>query len=258
MIKLKAVTYFSLNLFLVFVMSFFLMQGCGKKEGTSTGDKESDSKTTSNDESISSDKPFYVEFEMNHSDKKSGMGTIKAYYWGKKCRSENSMEAAGKKMTMTAYFNGGDTVYMVSEFGGMKTGMKFSKDAFGSKDDQVATFKERLKSMEKVGEEEIIGKKCDIYKDKEKNYSISVYKGAIPLKFGSADGKTVLVATKYETDAKVTDDMFNPPADIKYTDTGNMMKDMKDMKNMKNMDDKMKNLEEKTKEMEDVMKKYKK
>jgi hypothetical protein len=255
MIKSKAVTYFSLNLFLVFALSFFLIQGCGKKEGTTTGDKESDSKTTSKDEGISSDKPFYVEFQMTNSEKKTGIGTIKAYYWGKKCRSESSMEAAGKKMTMTAYFTGGDTVYMVSDFGGMKTGMKFSKNAFGSKDDQVADFKEKLKNMEKVGEEEILGKKCDIYKDKVKNFSISVYKETIPLKFGSADGKTVLIATKYETDAKITDDMFIPPTDVNYTNTGDMMKALKDTKNM---DEKMKNLEQKTKEMEDVLKKYKK
>jgi len=255
MMKSKAFTNFFLNLFLIIALSLFLIQACGKKDSKTTGDKESDTKTTSKDESISSDKPLYVEFSMTNNEKKIGMGTIKAYYWGKKCRSESSMEAGGQKVTMTAYYTGSDTVYMVSEIAGMKTGMKFSKNAFGKKDDQVADFKDKLKNMEKIGEEEILGKKCDIYKDKERNFTISVYKETVPLKFGSADGKTVLVATKYETDIKVSDDMFVPPSDVKYTNTGDMMKNLNDSKNT---DDKMKNLEQKKKEMEDMMKKYKK
>src|SRR4030095_6921129 len=160
-----------------------------------------------------------------------------------------------QKMRATAYYTGGDTVYMVTEIGGMKNGTKFAKNDFAKKEDQidVTSFRDKLKSMDKVGEEEIIGKKCDIYKDKEGKYTISVYKEMIPLKFGTSDGKTVLGATKYETDVKVTDDMFVPPADVKFTDMGNLMKDMKntDTKKLENMKDKMK-------EMEEQMKKYKK
>ena len=84
---------------------------------------------------------------------------------------------------------------------------------------------------------------------------MSLYKETVPLKFSSGDGKMVMEATKFETDVKVDDKTFTAPADVKYMDAGEMMKDLKDMKNP---NDKMKNLQDKTKEMEDMMKQYKK
>lgn len=240
---------------LILIFSLAIFYSCGKKDDTKTSDNKTDSKTTSKDEGISANKPFHVVFEMQHMDKKEVQGTIDAYYYGNKCRSQSNMNISGQAMTGTAYYTGGDTVYMITQVGGIKTGMKFSKNEFGKKEDQVdvATFKDKLKTMDKIGEEEILGKKCDIYKDKEGKYTISVYKETIPLKFGTADGKTVIVATKYETDVKVTDDMFIPPSDVKYMDASNMMKNMKDVKpkDMENMKDKMK-------DMEEQMKKYKK
>jgi hypothetical protein len=160
------------------------------------------------------------------------------------------------KMAATAYYNGSDTVYMVSEFNSIKNGMKFSKSDISKNKDQidVTTFKDHLKEMDKIGSEEILGKKCDIYRAKDSSYSISVYNETVPLKFTASGGKMVMIATKYESDVKVTDDMFEPPKDVKFSDAGNMMKDMKDMKNPKSME----NMKEKMKEMEDVMKNYKK
>ena len=137
--------------------------------------------------------------------------------------------------------------------------MKYKHDEFSKskKEDEfdALTFKEQLKNMDKIGQEEILGKMCDIYKAKDESYQISIYKDMVPLKFSGKDGKMVMVAKKFETDADFSDDIFTPPSDVSYMDAGNMMKDMKDMKNMKN---KVKGLEEKTKEMEDMMKKYKK
>lgn len=249
MIKNKSVTTNTLSLLLVLVFALFLTQGCGKKDGSTTGDNK-DSKTDSKkDDNFSPDKPFMVEFQMSGATN----GTVNAVYSGKKCRSQSSIEMAGMKTSATAYFNGGDTVYMVSELAGKKTGMKFSKSDMSKKKDDVdiTSFKDKLKEMDKIGSEEILGKKCDIYRAKDSSYSISVYNETVPLKFSTGHGKMMMVATKYETDVKVSDDMFNPPADVKFTDSSNMMKDMKDMKDSKNMD-------EMKKQMEDVMKNYKK
>ncbi len=200
-------------------------------------------------ETFSPDNPFHVVFAMSGPTN----GTVDAYYSGKKCRTQSSVDAAGQKMTANAYFNGGDTVYIVSEFAGTKAGMKFSKMEYSQKKDQmdITSFKDKLKDMDKIGSEEILGKNCDIYRAKDSSYTFSIYKETIPLKFSSAKGKMVMVATKIETDAKIPDDMFVPPADVKYTDGSEMMKDMKDPKNMENMKEKMK-------QMEDVMKNYKK
>ncbi len=238
---------------LIPVLSFFLLSGCGKKEGTTTGDKDSKEEKKSTD-NISMDKPFMVEFEIKGSEK--GMGTVTAIYDGKRVRSQSQMEVAGQKMTATAYINATDTMYIVSEIAGMRTGMKMKKDDYKKKGEEfdITTFKDKMKDMEKIGEEELLGKKCDIYKDKEGKYTISVYKEMIPLKFGSVDGKSFMVAKKFETDYKVTDDMFVPPSDVKYTDMGGMMKDLKDMKNPSDIKDKMKDMQDKVKEMQDGIK----
>ncbi len=242
----KVINVRNLNFFILLLISLFLIQGCGKKDGTSTGDNKTGN---DKDESFSPDKPFHVVFSMSGTTN----GTVDAYYSGKKCRTQSSIDAAGQKMSAGGYFNEGDTVYMVSEFAGTKTGLKFSKMEFAQKKDQmdITSFKDKIKNMDKIGSEEILGRNCDIYRAKDSSYSFSLYKETIPLKFSSGKGKIVMVATKLETDAKIPDDMFVPPADVKYTDETGMMKDMKDPKNMENMKEKMK-------QMEDVMKNYKK
>lgn len=250
MIKNNQFKKIFLNIILFVSFVCFALVGCGKKDdsGNTSGNK-SDKKSS---DELNPGKPFYVEFEIKGSEK--GTGKMSAYYAEKKVRSQSTMEVSGQKMTATAYYDGGEYMYMVSEFGGIKQGMKMKKDEFGKKEGEydVYTFKDKLKEMDKIGEEEIIGRKCEIYKSKDGKYTISLYKEMVPLKFSSGDGKAFMVATKFETDVKVTDDMFTPPSDVKYTDATDMMKDLKNKTgNMDEMKDKMK-------EMEDAMKKYKK
>jgi len=243
-----------ISIFLVMLITLSVLFGCGKKdESTQTADNK-DSKTDSKkDVSFSEDKPFMVEFKIA-----GGMsGTVNAIYYKTKARTTSNIEVAGQKMTATAYFDGGDYMYMVSEIGGIKQGMKMKKGDYGKKEGEIdaLSFKDHLKEMDKIGTEEIIGKTCEIYKSKDGKYQVSLYKEMVPLKFSSGDGKMVMEATKFEADVKVDDNTFTPPADVKYMDAGDMMKDLKDMKNPK---EKMKNLQDKTKEMEEMMKKYKK
>lgn len=240
-----------LNLILALFLGIFLISSCGKKEGSTT-DGKTDSKTDSKKDDFSPDKPFHVLFSISG----TKTGTVDAIYAGKKARTESTMNTEGMTISAIAYFNGGDTVYMVSEVGGMKTGMKFAKSDFSKDKNQVDmySFKDKLKDMDKIGTEEIIGKKCDIYRAKDSSYTISVYNETVPLKFSTGSGKMVMTATKYDTDVKISDEMFNPPKDINFTDAGGMMKDMQKMKDPKNMQD----MKDKMKEMEDVMKNYKK
>lgn len=141
----------------------------------------------------------------------------------------------------------------------MKTAMKYKRDEYQEQKKEgefdAVTFKDQLKNMDKIGTEEILGKQCDIYRSKDGKYQMSIYNEMVPLKFSSGEGKMVMVAKEFDTNAKFSDDIFTPPADTKYMDATEMMDGMKDMKNMK---DKMKNLDDKAKEMEDIMKKYNK
>lgn len=262
MIKNKGIKALSLNLLLVSMLAFGFV--CSKSDGEKTGDTKSgdDKKTESTsdkkDGSFSPDKPFMVEFEITGAENRTG--TVTAVYSGKKCRSTSNFSIEGKKMGSTAYFDGGNTVYTVTDVAGMKMGMKFDKSKFSdSKDNMdVNSFRDYLDKMDKIGEEEILGYKCEIYKFKDKDVTVSLYDKTVPLRMGGADGKTYMKAIKFEKDVKVTDDMFTPPADVKYTDMTEMMDGMKKMGDSKDMKKNMEELKDKTKEMEEIMKNYKK
>ncbi|MCX7878194.1 MAG: DUF4412 domain-containing protein [Ignavibacteria bacterium] len=241
-----------------FVVSFSLILiliilGCGEKKTETPSGEKSKGKDGSEKQFFASDKPFLVEFEIAASEK--GRGTVVAIYHGKKCRSTSSMDIDGKKMTATAYFDGGDVVYTVTEAMGMKMGFKFDKSKFSEAKDQidVNTFRDYLNQMEKVGEEEIIGYKCEIYRHKEKDFAISLYEKTVPLKFATRDGKAVLKAKRFESPYEVTDDMFVPPKDVDYKDMTKFIEGLQDMKNKD-----IKELEKNAKELEDVMKNFKK
>ena len=175
-----------------------------------------------------------------------GNGTVTAIYAGKKCRSTSSFDVGGKKMSATAYFDGGDIVYTVSEVAGMKMGFKIDKTKFADSKDNVDvnSFRDYLDKMEKIGEEEILGYKCEIYKHKDKNVTVSLYDKTVPLRMGTADGKTYMKAIKFEKDVKVTDDMFKAPTDVQYRDMSGMLEDAKKLGENKDMKDKQKQVEE--------------
>ncbi len=246
---------------LVLIVSSFIVTGCGKKEDSKTtgkDEKTTDSKETTDKSSFDKGRPFMVEFEVTGSEK--GKGTVNAIYNGDKCRSTSTFDADGKKFSATAYFDGGDVVYTVSEIAGVKMGMKFDKKKFSDTKDNVDvnSFRDYIDQMDKIGEEEILGYKCDIYKHKEKNFTVSLYEKTVPLRMGSADGKTYMKATKFEKDVKVTDDMFKAPEGVKYMDMTNMLEDIKKMGENKDGKKNMEELKDKTKEMEEIMKNYKK
>jgi len=258
---MKKLTGLKLTLFSAFsillLFSFISIAGCGKKDdNTSSGDKdknESSSDDKKGSDEISEGSPFHVVFDISG----TMTGTVDAYYHNKKSKSTSSMSIGGQKMTATAFFDGGEYVYIISDVAGIKTGMKYKRDEYQKQKKEgefdALTFKDQLKNMDKIGTEVILGKECDIYRSKDGKYQISIYNEMAPLKFSSGEGKMVMVAKEFDTNAKFSDDIFTPPADVNYMDATEMMDGMKDMKNMK---DKMKNLEDKSKEMEDVMKKY--
>jgi hypothetical protein len=245
---MKLINSHYLKLIFIFTIALLFFNSCSKKNDNST----SDNKTSSKDENVSPDKPFHVVFEVSGTTK----GSVDAYYSGNKSKSTSAFDIGGQKINGTSYFDG-DTkmMYIINEIGGKKMGIKMDSKAYSDQSDKgqvdINTFRDKIKGMDKIGTEEILGRQCDIYRSKDSSYSVSMYKESIPLKFSSGSGKILMVASKLETDITVNDDMFKPPQDVKYQDATEMMKQMKDPKSMKN-------LEEKSKEMEDVMKKYNK
>jgi hypothetical protein len=88
--------------------------------------------------------------------------------------------------------------------------------------------KDKLKEYEKTGTGEVLGYKCDIYKDKQGN-TYYFYKDQAVLKMESKTG--TMEATKFEPDVKLEDSFFEPPKDVEYMNTGKMdMDKLKDLK----------------------------
>src|SRR5438876_148095 len=184
----------SLSILLVFLFSLIFFADCSKKEGSKT-----ENKTETNEVSeFNADKPFHVIYDV----KGNVTGSIDAIYSLKKSRIESHLNMKGQKVTSTVYTDG-QMVYMVSEVADVKMGTKMDAKKYaeqsGKKESQIdiSSFKERLKEYDKVGTEEILGRKCDIYQSKDGKFKMSIYNEALPLKFDF--GTMIFTATKIET-----------------------------------------------------------
>jgi hypothetical protein len=163
------------------------------------------------------------------------------------------MNIAGKEMKSTI-ISDGSIVYSISDVNGVKMGMKFDASTYSdsskrkSNQIDISSFKDKMKDYTKIGEEDIVGRHCDIYQNnKNPNLKMSVYKDLIPLKIQME--KMTIVATKFDQDVNVNDEMFTPPSDVKFTDMNTMMEDLKNPEKLKDMKDKMKEMEEQMKNL---------
>jgi hypothetical protein len=246
MIKTKRLNTLFLNLVLVLLFSF-LMTGCGKKEDSTTKE-DTDKKEDANLEDITEGTPIHYEMEATG----EMQGSWDVYVKGKKVMAKMKYSASGKEISSQMWMNE-DAMYILSDMGGKKMGMKmdpkkYLEESAQKKDFNALTFKDGCKDCEKIGEEEVIGYKCTIYQDKS-GIKYSIYKDKVPLKIVMP--KTTIQAKKLEVNVKLADDMFTPPKDVEFVEMDKMMEGFKDMKDSKDM-------KEKVKDMEDLMKKYKK
>jgi hypothetical protein len=197
------------------MLSAIFIFSCGKKnENVKTEDKSSTEKSTSTDE-ISPSSSFMVTFDITG----KVTGKTKNYYDNKKMRVDNEMSIGGQKIS-SQVISDGEWVYIISEYGGKKMGMKmnvkyYTEDQQKKGEFDISSFRDKLKTYQKTGTEEILGKQCDIYKVNDKT-TISVYKDMIPLKVVATGGDMTMVATSYEINPKVPDDFFTPPSGVEY------------------------------------------
>jgi hypothetical protein len=235
------------SLILILLFSMFVMLSCGKKdESTIKGDSEK--KDDSKVENITENTPVHYEMEATGEMR----GTWDVWAKGKKAYVKMNYEVAGQNMKSEMWMVD-DMMYTVTDMAGKKMGMKMNPKEWAQenekkKDFNPMSFKDGCKDCEKIGEEEVIGKKCDIYQDKN-GIKYSVYEGKVPLKIVMP--KMTMQAKKLEVDMKIDDSMFDPPKDVEYIEMDKMMEGVKDLKDSKKM-------KENLKEMEDMMKKYKK
>ncbi len=208
-----------INLFLLSFAIVLFLTSCGKKSETETsGDKKNDDikKTESvsdgkTETEINENSSYHIVYEIG-GEKKI---TMELYTKGTKSKSQVDTDAGGMKMKAEAYFPGDGYVYTVTDIGKQKIGMKMKAVDTGDEDlsNKMFKAKEHLKDFEKDGTGEVLGYKCNVYKDKVGN-KYYFYKDYVMLKF---EGKNAVIeAKKLELNANADDKMFEVPKDITF------------------------------------------
>lgn len=199
-----------------------LLNGCGKKE--SSGDKKDDKteqKTEKKDISFSENSSYHLRYEAKSEKMK---GTMDFYFKDKNAKIEVNFNEGDKKINSTMYFEN-KVLYMITSLEGKKMGMKMDVSESKDVNTDMVNVKEKLKEYEKVGTDEVLGYKCDVYKTKEGS-KLSIYKDAFALRIVDKKGDE-FVATALEQDVKIADDFFTPPKDVEYMDFSKLGKFVK-------------------------------
>jgi hypothetical protein len=184
-------------LLLVFILSMAFIAGCSKGKNVELTDNT----------------PVHVKYDVTGKEP----GTLDVVYKGKNAKMEITMTKDGNTMTMQMIMKD-KMMYTVMDEGGKKSGFKSAVTNDESMKDFYAMLdaREKIKEMEKTGSEELLGYKCDIYKDK-KGDVLSIYKEKAPLKIVSQDNVT-MTATIFEPNFKIADDALEPPKDVEFMD----------------------------------------
>lgn len=249
---MKKIKTFNLNLFLLLLLTSFVLFSCGKKEdSTSKSDSDKKEQSSGSNDEITESTPIHYQMEATGEMK----GTWDVYAKDKRAYVKMNYQIGEQTLNSEMWMTE-DAMYTVTNMGGKKVGMKMDPKKWAEQNDKKQdfnplSFKDGCKDCQKIGEEEIIGKKCVIYQDKN-GIKYSVYKEKVPLKIVMQ--KSTIQAKSLEVNAKINDDMFTPPKDVEYTDMDKMLEGVKGMKDMKDLNKMKENL----KEMEEGMKNYKK
>lgn len=207
--------------FLAFIISVaVLLNGCGKKDDT--GDKKNEKTEQKTEQkkdiSFSENSSYHLKYEAKSEKLK---GTMDFYFKDKNAKIDVNFNEGDKKIGSSMFFEN-KILYMITEVEGKKIGMKMDVSESKEANTEIVNVKDKLKDYEKIGTDEVIGYKCDVYKTKE-GTKLSVYKDAFALRIVDKKGDE-FVATLLEQDIKIADDFFTPPKDIEYMDFSNLDK----------------------------------
>jgi len=208
--------------FLTIILSLFIiLNGCGKKEGATNDKKDgkTEQKTDKKDITFSENSSYHIKYDAKSEKMK---GTMEFYFKDKNAKIEVNFKEGEKNISSSMFFEN-KVLYMITSLEGKKMGMKMDVSESKDPSTEIINIKDKLKEYEKVGTDEVLGYKCDVYKTKE-GTKMSIYKEAFALRIVEPKGDE-FVATALEQDVKVADDFFTPPKDVEYMDfskLGNM------------------------------------
>ena len=231
------------SIFLVLLCTSLLtLSSCGKKDTTSSGDKESTENSKSEDEgndgSSSGDidmstGKFMIEYAME-GPKMSGTMTL--YRMGENFKTIMEGNFGGMEGGESVALYKDPYVYSVTNIGGKKTGIKMKVDEYkkDEKNFDMKDIEEQLDKYKKIGTEEILGKECEIY-DMGNGSTISVYDKKAVLRMKSKE--MTITATKMNDGSGISASDFDVPTDVEFIDMEDMMKGMINLKSLEKLKD---------------------
>jgi len=200
---------------LISLIVMMYLAGCSKKEEPPKTEKKDSVKTSEQKSDVPAN--AHIVFDVTG----DRVGTDDAYLAGKKFRQIMDVKIHGEVKQISLYSDG-KTFYLISDRGGKKVGIKMPLDSSSdftlkkTPGEDFEDFLSRLNHFPTVGSKEILGKKCDLKITDHKD-TMAIYQG-YPLMANFRSKGFYMIATKFEPDVKVTDDMFDPPKDVNYID----------------------------------------
>ncbi len=199
------------------------INSCNKNDEKPESTDESTKQDKSGDDENISDE-FKIEYEV------SGpvTGKMAIYRKGEKFRSDLNTDMMGQSMNTTT-FSDGKYVYLSFDAMGIKKAVKILLDKYEKEmntekqDVDMMSVMEHLADYEKVGEEIVLGKECDKYKVNE-GVTFSVYDNMYILKIENPGMK--MTAVNLDTDASLSDDLFETPEGIEFKEVESLAKGM--------------------------------
>ncbi len=192
------------------------ISGCGKNEDAPKTEIKDSVKTTET-KKVENPASAHIVFDVTG----DRVGTDDAYMTGKQFRQVMDVKKDGvmKKITL---ISDGKIFYLISESSGKKLGIKMPLDSskdFTLKKSPGEDFEDlvsRINSFPTVGSEVILGNTCELKITPHKD-TMAVYRG-FPMKANFRSKGFYMIATKFETNPTITDDMFVPPTGVEYID----------------------------------------
>ena len=209
--------------YLLFFLSLTLVTGCGKKESADADKKDGNQQTASDNLS------FHIKYDI----KSNNPGTLDMYVNGNNIRIGINTNVDGQNVVVDLYRTN-DGFVLVNNEKGKNVGLRFKDTEESGKDFKnlfdIAKVKEELKNFTKSGTEDILGYKCDIYKNDTAEFCL--YKDLFTLraKYSPKNGTPEnIVALEFEPDKKFDNNFFVVPKDINVVDVNTLIDELDKM-----------------------------
>ena len=173
------------------------------------GDIKLDSNTTDNNS-------FYIKYDVRGA---KDSGSIDLWVKGKNMKMF-IINTDKYRMSESTMYVVDSITYFIFESDTTISGFKIKTESNDKQEFVIYDIKQFLKYYQKIGTDEVLGYKCDVYQTK-KGLKISVYNELSVLKI--LDKEAQVIAIVFNPDILINDDFFIPPSDINFIDFSKML-----------------------------------